>query len=65
MLRDTLVTENIDLANEIAFSTIRRRVVTKDGKLIEPNGMMSGGPKPRKGGMSSKFKSELSNEEIV
>ena len=65
MLRDTLVTDNIDMANEIAFGQVRRRVVTRDGKLIEPNGVMSGGPKPRKGGMSSKFKSELSNEEIL
>jgi structural maintenance of chromosome 4 len=61
VLRDTIVTDNIDIAKEIAFkSKIRRRVVTLDGKLIEPTGLMCGGPIARKGGMSSKFREELS-----
>lgn len=61
-LRDTIVTDNIDIAKQVAFKSqkIRRRVVTLDGKLIEPNGLMSGGGLARRGGMSDKFREEIS-----
>lgn len=52
-LRDTLVCESIDLATKIAYGTPRYRVVTLKGELIEMSGTMSGGGKPKSGGMSS------------
>ncbi|KAJ3297941.1 hypothetical protein HK104_011341 [Borealophlyctis nickersoniae] len=56
-LKDTLVAENLQQANRIAFGAGKRyRVVTLDGKLIDTSGTMSGGgAKPQRGGMSSKF----------
>jgi len=52
-LRDTLVCENIDLAMRIAYGTPRYRVITLKGELIEMSGTMSGGGKPKTGGMSN------------
>jgi chromosome segregation ATPase len=40
-------------------------VVSLDGKLIEMSGVMSGGGKPRRGGMAAKFKNEISSEELM
>ena len=66
VLRDTLIADSVEDASYIAFKTgIRRRVVSLDGKLIELSGVMSGGGKPRRGGMASKFKNEISNEELL
>jgi len=55
-LGDTLVADNLDEANRIAFGGTRRyRVVTLDGQLIEPSGAMSGGGStPSRGAMSAK-----------
>ena len=39
-------------------------MVTLDGKLIELSGVMSGGGKIRKGGMKSKFRNQISHEEL-
>jgi structural maintenance of chromosome 4 len=58
---DTLVANDLEQANRIAYGTTRYRVVTLDGQLIDKSGTMSGGGnKLMKGGMSSK----RSNEEI-
>jgi structural maintenance of chromosome 4 len=66
VLRDTLVADTVEDASYIAFRTgVRRRVVSMDGKLIEMSGVMSGGGKPRRGGMAAKFKNEISSEELI
>ncbi|GFE55089.1 chromosome condensation protein [Babesia ovis] len=49
-IRDTLLAPDLDVATKVGYKH-RRRVVTLDGELIEPDGRMSGGGvKPRKGG---------------
>ncbi|KAJ3416526.1 hypothetical protein HDV05_001263 [Chytridiales sp. JEL 0842] len=57
VLSDTLVAQDLQQANRIAFGKTRRfRVVTVTGQMIETSGTMSGGgTKPQKGGMKSKF----------
>lgn len=66
VLRDTLVADTVEDASYIAFRTgVRRRVVSLDGKLIEMSGVMSGGGKPRRGGMAAKFRNEISSEELM
>ncbi|KAF8971821.1 RecF/RecN/SMC N terminal domain-containing protein [Flammula alnicola] len=54
---NTLVANDVDQANRIAFSGSKRwRVVTLDGALIETSGAMSGGgSQVSRGAMSSKF----------
>ncbi|XP_075232344.1 structural maintenance of chromosomes 4-like protein gluon [Lycorma delicatula] len=42
-LRNTLVAENLEQASRIAYGSVRHRVVTLDGEIIEPSGTMSGG----------------------
>lgn len=55
VLQNTLVADNLDQANRIAFGATRWRVVTLDGQLIDKSGTMSGGgSRPSSGGMSSK-----------
>lgn len=56
-LGNTLVANDMEQANRIAFGGTRRwRVVTLDGGLIETSGAMSGGgSQPSRGAMSSKF----------
>ncbi|KAJ1988089.1 Structural maintenance of chromosomes protein 4 [Dimargaris cristalligena] len=57
-LRDTLVAQDMDQANRIAFGSGKRRwrVVTLSGQLIETSGAMSGGgTRVARGLMSSKF----------
>lgn len=61
-VRDTLVCEGIDLATKIAYGQRRYRVVTLKGDMIELSGTMSGGGKPKKGGMSSSIIEEFSEE---
>ena len=56
VLQNTLVAENLEQANRIAYGKTRWRVVTLDGQLIDKSGTMTGGgTKVSKGGMSSKF----------
>ncbi|KHN69330.1 chromosome segregation ATPase [Ordospora colligata OC4] len=43
VLKDTVVCDDLEAAERIAFGRQRRRVVTLDGKLIEKSGVMSGG----------------------
>ncbi|KAG8852500.1 hypothetical protein FRB96_008688 [Tulasnella sp. 330] len=66
-VRDTLVADDLEQANRIAFGGQRRwRVVTLAGQLIDTSGTMSGGgSKPAKGGMSSKFAAESVRPEVI
>jgi structural maintenance of chromosome 4 len=56
-VRDTLVLDDLDQANRIAFGGQKRwRVVTLAGQLIDASGTMSGGGNQvSRGGMSSKL----------
>ena len=64
-IRDNLVCETIDIAQNTAFNLNRRhRVVTLGGDLFEPSGNISGGGQPKKGGMSSKVIEEFSESQI-
>ena len=65
VLQSTLVAENLQQAKRIAFGcNTRWRVVTLGGQLIEKAGTMSGGGKPMKGAMNSKFSSDVTPETI-
>ncbi|KIK68539.1 hypothetical protein GYMLUDRAFT_189741 [Collybiopsis luxurians FD-317 M1] len=56
---DTLVANDMDQANRIAFGEKRTKVVTLAGQVIETSGAMSGGGgAPARGGMSSKLTKE-------
>jgi len=52
VMKDTVVCEDLEVAERIAFGRQRRRVVTLDGKLIEKSGVMSGG---RRGGRAKEI----------
>ncbi|CAG8746436.1 4641_t:CDS:1, partial [Funneliformis mosseae] len=43
VLQNTLVAQNLQQANRIAFTNTRWRVVTLSGQLIDKSGTMSGG----------------------
>ena len=66
-LGNTLVANDMDQANRIAFGGSRRwRVVTLDGGLIETSGAMSGGgSQPSRGAMSSKFASTSVSPQVL
>jgi structural maintenance of chromosome 4 len=65
VLQNTLVAENLEQANRIAYGARRWRVVTLDGALIDVSGTMSGGGTAvAKGAMSSKAQNESSKEEV-
>jgi len=63
--RDTLVTDDLVRAQQVAYGTPRHRVVTLAGELIEVSGVMSGCGKPSRGGMSNKIANEVNPEEIM
>ncbi|CAG8530560.1 4925_t:CDS:10 [Paraglomus occultum] len=64
-LGNTLVARDLTQANRIAFGKTRYRVVTLDGRLIEASGAMSGGgSKVSRGGMSSKFVSDVTQNVV-
>lgn len=64
-LKNTLVAQEINTATHIAYNLERRhRVVTLSGELIELSGTISGGGKPRSGGMSSKMVEEFTDDQI-
>ncbi|KAK5114367.1 hypothetical protein LTR62_002619 [Meristemomyces frigidus] len=66
VLQNTLVAEDLEQANRIAYGAKRWRVVTLDGQLIDKSGTMSGGgTKVAKGGMSSKLSSDISKDQVV
>lgn len=63
---DTLVAENMEQANRIAFGGQRRwRVVTLAGQLIESSGAMSGGGSVVRGLMSSKLPTDGVSPEVL
>ncbi len=65
VLQNTLVAEDLQQANRIAYGAKRWRVVTLDGQLIDKSGTMSGGgTKVAKGGMSSKLVADVSKEQV-
>ncbi|CAB4429885.1 unnamed protein product [Rhizophagus irregularis] len=65
VLQNTLVAENLQQANKIAFGKTRWRVVTLNGQLIDKSGTMSGGGgKVIKGAMNSKFSSDVTPETV-
>lgn len=63
-LRDTLVCDNLDIATRVAYGPVRYKVVTRDGKLIDYTGVMSGGGQPKRGGMSSHKKMDYNMDDI-
>ncbi|CAO3677653.1 unnamed protein product [Umbelopsis ramanniana] len=66
VMQDTLVADNVQQANRIAYGRRRWRVVTLDGKLIEKSGAMTGGgSRPQRGAMSSTFKRDDISPEMV
>ncbi|KAF8079236.1 RecF/RecN/SMC N terminal domain-containing protein [Lyophyllum atratum] len=63
---NTLVAENMEQANRIAFGARRWKVVTLSGQLIETSGTMSGGgSQPARGAMSSKLASDAVNPQVL
>lgn len=65
VLTNTLVAEDLDQAERIAYGAKRWRVVTLDGKLIDTSGTMSGGgSRITKGKMSSKLASDVSKDQV-
>ncbi|KAJ7462205.1 RecF/RecN/SMC [Mycena galericulata] len=65
-LSNTLVADDMEQANRIAFGAKRWRVVTLAGQLIETTGAMSGGGnQPARGAMSSKFTPEAVRPEVL
>lgn len=65
VLQNTLVAQDLEQANRIAYGARRWRVVTLDGQLIDVSGTMSGGgTRVARGGMSSKLVAETSKEQV-
>lgn len=65
VLQNTLVANDLEQANRIAYGARRWRVVTLDGQLIDVSGTMSGGgTRVARGGMSSKLVSETTKEQV-
>ncbi|GLB43651.1 putative SMC proteins Flexible Hinge domain containing protein [Lyophyllum shimeji] len=63
---NTLVAENMEQANRIAFGAKRWKVVTLTGQLIETSGTMSGGgSQPARGAMSSKLASDAVSPQVL
>jgi structural maintenance of chromosome 4 len=65
-IANTLVADNLEQANRIAYGQRRWRVVTLAGQLIDSSGTMSGGgTQVSKGGMSSKLAAEAVHPEVL
>ncbi|TCD63502.1 hypothetical protein EIP91_005335 [Steccherinum ochraceum] len=64
---NTLVADDLEQANRIAFGSARRwRVVTLAGQLIDASGTMSGGgTQASRGGMSSKLAADTVSPEVL
>ncbi|CAG8648108.1 12383_t:CDS:2, partial [Funneliformis mosseae] len=66
VLQNTLVAQNLQQANRIAFTNTRWRVVTLSGQLIDKSGTMSGGGNQVfKDAMNSKFSPDITSETIA
>lgn len=66
-VHNTLVADDLEQANRIAFGGPRRwRVVTLAGQLIDASGTMSGGGNSvNRGGMSSKFAADTVSPDVL
>ena len=65
VLQNTLVANDLEQANRIAYGARRWRVVTLDGQLIDVSGTMSGGgTRVAKGAMSSKLAATTTKEQV-
>jgi structural maintenance of chromosome 4 len=65
VLTNTLVAEDLDQAERIAYGAKRWRVVTLGGNLIDTAGTMSGGgSRVVRGKMSSKLASDVSKDQV-
>ena len=65
VMQNTLVAQDLQQANRIAYGAKRWRVVTLDGQLIDVSGTMSGGgTRVAKGAMSSKLTSDTTKEQV-
>ncbi|KKY23225.1 putative nuclear condensin complex subunit smc4 [Phaeomoniella chlamydospora] len=65
VMQNTLVANDLEQANRIAYGARRWRVVTLDGQLIDVSGTMSGGgTRVAKGAMSSKLAAETTKEQV-
>jgi len=65
VLQNTLVANNLQQANRIAYGAQRWRVVTLEGQLIDKSGAMTGGGTvASKGRMSSKLPAQMSKDAI-
>ncbi|KAG6878944.1 hypothetical protein C0992_006381 [Termitomyces sp. T32_za158] len=63
---NTLVAEDMDQANRIAYGARRWKVVTLSGQLIETSGTMSGGgSQPARGAMSSKLATDAVSPQVL
>ncbi|KAG5721961.1 Structural maintenance of chromosomes protein 4 [Termitomyces sp. T112] len=63
---NTLVAEDMDQANRIAYGAQRWKVVTLSGQLIETSGTMSGGgSQPARGAMSSKLAADAVSPQVL
>lgn len=63
---NTLVANDLEQANRIAFGVRRWKVVTLSGQLIDTSGTMSGGGlQPARGGMSSKLAADNVNPDVL
>jgi structural maintenance of chromosome 4 len=65
IMQNTLVAQDLQQANRIAYGAKRWRVVTLDGQLIDVSGTMSGGgTRVARGAMSSKLTSDTTKEQV-
>ena len=65
VMHNTLVANDLEQANRIAYGAKRWRVVTLDGQLIDVSGTMSGGgTRVARGAMSSKLVPETTKEQV-
>ncbi|PYI32289.1 hypothetical protein BP00DRAFT_369355 [Aspergillus indologenus CBS 114.80] len=66
VMQNTLVAEDLEQANRIAYGAKRWRVVTLNGQLIDTSGTMSGGgTRVARGAMSSKQVADTSREQVA
>lgn len=65
IMQNTLVAQDLQQANRIAYGAKRWRVVTLDGQLIDVSGTMSGGgTRVARGAMSSKLVPDTTKEQV-
>jgi len=65
VLQNTVVAQDLQQANRIAYGVKRWRVVTLDGQLIDKSGTMTGGgTRVSKGAMSSKVTVDTTKEQM-